>query len=112
MSSVAEVIFEVTSVFISVLESENSSLHLRQLKFAFKLLAIAEVEDTSALEVIVDKLALVVVPSGRARQLSERTPVEVHEWHRAVIEGVKAVVDRSEFNRASLAALQSIEVHR
>ena len=68
--AVKEVIFEVTSVFISVLESENSSLHLRQLKFAFKLLAIAEVEDTSALEEIVDKLALVAVPCSFVDKLA------------------------------------------
>ena len=59
--AIEKVIFEVSSILISIFVSENPWLHLWELELALEFFTIAKVKDASALEMIVDELANVVI---------------------------------------------------
>ena len=59
--AIEEIIFEVSSILISIFVSENPCLHLWERELALEFFTIAEVKDSSALEMIIDELALVVI---------------------------------------------------
>ena len=59
--AIEKVIFEVSCILISIFVGENPWFHLWEREIALKFFSIAKVKDASALEVIVDELANVVI---------------------------------------------------